>query len=739
MQMMAAADPLVETLAATVTALADGNGVTRDAISVNGTRVDRPMSLVLKVGLLWNGETQTLTGAREVRQSKLCADEAAAAEHLRLRCEALIADTATAESVAKLIRADPHARFGDLADEFEVGAGHVRSHHHSGCERCGTKRKHTCTNHACNGRGTVPCLTCRDGKRQCPACQYGTVHYQESVYDSYSRNTVLVHRQRACGQCGGSGRIGTCYTCGGNMQIQCRTCRGDGWVHCSPCEATGWFTVAKHAWIVGRPTRAPSFPDATPASFVEQVGKLPTRTIHGKHAETRFRFAEIRDGRVLAVFDCNMPHVSVEARFGDLLTQVFEAFGGKATVVRMPTFLDALLRPMERSIGAAVAAGNMDEAVRLAQGARATDDVLQAVSGARGATEEEICARHGGAVSKDTVRGIFDHMGRAYPGLGRASVRRAWLAVSLPVFAAAAALSGFDAGRHLLDGVPDLKPIEAVDQVAVGLGLNVLMATIPVAVAWRLAGSRARRAVRAIVGEGALKRPGQGWWPAAGMALALAACLGGAAATGAVGVLTSPQPPRWRTETRSSSAPLPGGPPGTLEPARGQVRGVPGVYRTQFLLAQLGFLRAEPDGAEGDATRIATAALMRAVPRAELDRRPGADAFEIARAAVRGEFRLVGMPADDSPGLLLSNVIRGNMTAEDADRINRAATTALRSNRYEMWRSTDGKREAYVKVSRPPPSAPKECALIDVELVGERHFSLGPLFCPVGTRWVSRQ
>ena len=736
MQTTAGADSLVEKLAKRVTDLADGNGVTRDAIRVTGTRVDRPMSLLLEVDFGWEGESRTLKGALQVEGSHHCDDEAAATEHLKLRCEALIAEPATAEGVAALVRAEPHARFSDLADEFEVDVGRVRSHHHSGCRRCGTKGNHRCTNLVCAGSGTTPCH-CNDGKVSCGSCSYGTVYYTESYYDTNTKSTAYVSRQRTCGNCGGSGRTGTCWSCGGSSRIQCTTCRGDGWVYCSPCAATGWFTVAKQAWIVGEPKRMPSFPDDAPASFVGGVRLLPVRAIHGEHAETRFKFAKAKGGRVLAVFDCDMPHVSVEAAFGNTLTQVFEGFGAKATVVAMPVFLDELLAPAVVGIGVAVKAKDPLAAVRVAQEARAADDVLQSVSGARPGTAEEIAARHGGAVSPGLLLGLFDPIRRAYSGVGRASVRRDWLLFGIPVAAVAAALPLFGAGGHLLDAFPGIfpgmQPGDAEARVAGGLWLNLVAAASLSLVAWIAVGIRARRVVRAVVGEAARRRPGQGWWPTAGIAAAVTACLCGSAASGDMGILAAAV-----ARQQQARAPEPsGGPSGSLEPPAAQIRGAPGVYRAQYLLAQLGFYAGPMDGQAGQGLRDAAQMLMGHVPRDALDRRTGASMIDIARAAVLGEFRMVGiMNSDGSPASAMSNVVRGSLTQDDVGRMNRAASAAAAApGREEKWRSADGARSGTVKASPPTGNG---CATLDAQVsMGKRSERADPrVFCPSGKLWV---
>ena len=618
--------------------------------------------------------------------------------------------------------------------------GRVHGHHHSGCRRCGTKGTHRCTSLLCGGAGTTPCY-CNDGKVSCGSCSYGTVYYTESYYDTNTRATAYASRQRTCSNCGGSGRTGTCWSCGGTSRIQCATCRGDGWVYCSPCGASGWFTVATDAWIVGKPKRSRSFPADAPALFIEGVRLLPVRAIHGEHAETSFKFAEVKGGRVLAVFDCAMAHVSLEARFGNLLTQPFNAFGRKATVVLMPTFLDALLVPVGYDISSAVKAGNMAEALRLGQSTRVTKDILRTVGGHGEASADEMSSRYSNAISPATISDVRAHMAKAYIGVARVSVQRAWLVLGLPVVAAALALPLVDAGRSLLDVFPRFRPDSPVDRIGVGIAVNLTLAAVAVVAVGLLAARRAKRDVRAVVGEDARSRPGQGWWPPAFMAAALAICLGGSAANGSLGTLFEPPPPRWRALAQDPTVVLSGAPHWDveLEPSPGRIRGAPDVYRTQFLLAQLGFYRGEPDGVAGDATRDATARLMGSVPKAAVDRRPGASAFDLARAAARGEFRLEHMPPDGSPTVVLSNVSRGAMTADDAERMNRATTAAAANLGHEQaWRSADGKRSGVVKAIKPPPGTANGCVAIEPNVTFEgmtdRYYYT--VFCPMGTKWV---
>ena len=302
MQTTTATDPLVEKLAKQVTDLADGNGVTRDAIQVTGTRADRPMSLRLAVTLGWTDETVSMPGVVDVEASRLTKDKGDAQAYLREQCEALISAPGTCEKVADRIRSDPMAAFVGFEDVFPIGSGRACCHYVSVCERCGGHGAHECGNSRCGGSGTVSC-SCGDGMARCTQCSSGSVSYQDSEYNHATRTMVSVTRQKTCGYCNGSQRTGTCYSCSGSTRVTCGTCGGSGRVRCQPCGATGVFTNLAAAWIIGNTARSASFPDGTPPRFSEQVREMPIRSIPKSHADTRVRSITAEKGKAVAVFD----------------------------------------------------------------------------------------------------------------------------------------------------------------------------------------------------------------------------------------------------------------------------------------------------------------------------------------------------------------------------------------------------------------------------------------------------
>ena len=726
------ADPIVYRVSERIAAIAVGNPLDRKDMTFDGTRTDRPLTLTMKVALRASPETNRTKGAHHPKESLHCDGEATAVSRVEAACRAALADPKLSEKLGGLIGADREGRFAKLEDGFAIQAPVTRCHWHSPCGTCGRTGSLSCR--PCFGRGSVSCTSCSDGKASCTSCGgRGSEDYTESVWNDTWKSYEQRTRSRSCGRCRGSGRWGNCYTCVGSRQVTCRHCGGEGRVDCGDCGATGWFTITKASRIAGYPERAVSFPSGTPASFAEQVRRLPVKDLLGKHLDAKGSDLRVEMAVVTLAFECSMPQVSVTARFDTLLEQQFEAFGKTGWIGVMPHFLDRLLASIGDDIELAVDKGDIRRALETARTTRLSTAVLQAAAEPGGGAIEKIAERivesHEQAASGYFVERMLERLVRAYDGLGRIAVRRTWLRLGSLSLAAAFAIPYFGAADALVARFPVLAGTAAVvpsgGRVEGADVLAVAVALVPTLLVAPIAGRRARRAVRAVIGDDAKRAPRQGRWRAIGLSLAfVAALVGQGFATSQYGDVPPvfPQPKRAQLQAASprrraaqtavlspSQLPARVQPPPLVEgPGHSTL---PEIKRG---LTELGFFTGPIDGRLTSATQVSMRSFLSHVPPSESSQLGRIGVLGMVSAALRDDgVRLERLPADGFVTAKLSNVTRASLTRDDMNRLLAAAGSARRAPGKEFtWRSGDGLRGGRV-ISAPGDAT---CATFDVEV-----------------------
>ncbi|WP_372399846.1 hypothetical protein ABMY26_33845 [Azospirillum sp. HJ39] len=712
-----ATDALTTRVIANIRGLIDGNGAeARDLEVVSATRVDRVIGLRLEVGIRWTSERQDSTGARNPEGSNHCRDHAAMVARMEKECGARAVSPDASGALAEVIRKDPIGKLRTLADGFNVQALPLRYHYHDRCGKCGGDGQTKCG--SCYG-GEVPC-SCGDGRSRCFRC-FGSGQVQEPYTWWNGHQHVRDSRMVTCGTCAGSGRWGVCTLgCGGSRQVTCMRCGGTDRLPCSPCGATGWFTRLFSTSLIGKPVRRCLLPQDAPQEFRSAVEKIAITELPGLHADTGLVKIEPGLGTVVAEYDSTIPHVRAEMRAGHVDIEV-DAVGKTGRVVEMPTFLDDLLSEVLLNVGRADQAPA--RAIAAAKMARLTRSLLEAVStSGRPVDVGGVVRIHQGAVSDWAVAGAYDGLRAAYDLIGRSPVRRVWI-VGGPLAAAwAAAVPHFGIGDAAVREATALLEIGVLPPEA-GPAAGALIAALPLIAAWRLAATTGRRAVRGVVGADARRAPSQGRLPwivtlaAVGLHLAVAnlpaitrAAEDLARAARGTSLPTLTEIPivgeliRIAPEALFglSGSGLPPSDKPRLEPRLPGPADLPAntaeadAYRARSALAQLGFFKGRIDGRRwAAADRAALDAMLRTAPPASssaMARYKEASAATIIEGALNGEYRLK-LPADSTLAGPLSNLARGNLTADDLQRLQTAADrAATEAGREQAWRSADGKR-----------------------------------------------
>ncbi len=502
----------VGAVVATISKLADGNRATAsDVRLVGGVAATRPVRLGMTVKIGWSSTKETRYGRAAVQGSLQCDCLDSVNRHLGKACGAACRDLAVSAGVAERMRKAPVAAYADWKDGHKIADLPDPAHHYEKCGPCRGSGSMNCT---C-GNGQIACNTCgRTGTARCNNC--GGV------------GTTRDHRGDAvrCGGCYGSGRHGNCYTCAGSGWVNCNHCGGRAKIQHKACGGHGSFTHLYRAHLEGKIARTLAFEEGVPEGFRASCLALSTLSMADGNGILRRVEATSGPAEAVAYLHCEVRHVHASMLVKDIDVTV-DAVGPRLAIPLMPTFIDDLLDfgGLGHLTVVSEKAARSNPAARLAEAtqARVTTDILGLVGGGSAVDAEAVSTKWKGAISTGFVTKLEVRLRRAYAHAGRSSVRRAWLLAAVPV----AALMALANAYHLpLRAFLAVWPGSAGYTGAAVVGFLIAQAAVAIpilAVAWFVAGHRARASLRAGVGSLAKARPRQGVWPWAGLAVAVAA------------------------------------------------------------------------------------------------------------------------------------------------------------------------------------------------------------------------
>ncbi len=501
--------PLVSKVVSEVRSLVDGNGASAADVTVrSGACHRRQVAMALDSAVGWATEFASSPGARDPGGSTRTAGRAAAVTEARSRCDAVIADPATWEGLARYLEGRPYELFRTLEPGFRWGAVPQRWHFFEACSHCGGSGRRRCG--ACDS-GWVTCSSCGGSAQgRCSSCSGAGKVNGGYAKDSFGN---LFMQVVTCPFChgGGKGPYGSCgaYCSGG--KVRCSSCGGTGSVQCGTCGATGSLTHAIQAHLTGTASRKMSHAADGPEAFRAAIDGLGILAVAGM-AERRVSVGRWRGGASIHVA-CTLPHVRAEMSCRGVGIAL-DAIGEDALVPSMPAFLDALVKPTADAI--LHPSHGAEAVIRAARGSRLTEDLLQELGARRSGKAEDFVARWKGAVSVDLVRRLRDRLLRTYDAVGRNAVRAAWLGALFPLLAWSLLMELYAPAV-----IPPLvaKRTEAFQPVESALW-DATFLLAPLAIVWLIAGGKGRGHARALMGAVAKRRPGQGWWP-----VIVAACI----------------------------------------------------------------------------------------------------------------------------------------------------------------------------------------------------------------------
>lgn len=727
-----ASDELSQQVIAKICALADGNCAKSDDVMVkNISRTDYATAAQATIQIGWRSDASTTTGQHHPNGSRHCASFADLDALLKQDCNAVAGSAATAEKLANTLRPDAANRFRTLNSSFKVEDLPFAYHHWETCNKCRGNGQHACEHYRCLF-GLVPCSVCHgDGKRPCANCSGGIIYYTVQVRD-HAGNFYSRSESKMCGQCSGTGRIWGCYTCNSSGKVNCPECHGTSKVACKPCDATGWFTHRYWTWLTGAVSRCWLFAKDAPERFKRTLEAMPIMEFPGLQATVTQAAVSSASGVCTIRLDCSVPHVAASMTCLDASMSI-DAVGTKTAIPLMPHFLDTLLKKIEHLC--LEKSPSPHAVIKKFHDARVTVDVLHSV-GKKGKKfkPEDISALYSGAVSTSCLTTLHRAADKAYDGVARSEVNRTWL-FAAPIALGVAGLSAlYDKDGWL---TPYYAPYE-------DWGLAIMLLPL----IWLSAGALGQKAVQALMGNKAARRPRQGVWPV--LAFLMAALLHGLLLLSpydayGLGLPFSPQPSvtggaqapmgyllpvtsipsasmaGQNISTEQSSAPLLPQP----VPPDAQLPGFPSQWKIQSALKQLNFYHGPVDG--GKATpemKASLEAYLESVPD-YLTRYVKLPFDDIVAMGLNNQVRLI-LPANRTLAAPMTNLARANLNVGDLSRLEAAAERAhTHPGQEQTWQSADGHRSGSVIMSQSHGSACGTFAL-RVEIGGAME-SAGPL------------
>lgn len=705
-------DDLIGNVVQRVLGLASGSIKDADNSKLSSKCTERPVELTMTVSFSLMTSTTNTTGNTSPERSLHYKDHTETLAYLEGASAEIIAKSIPANDTERELQQNPLRAFIEWKPEFEVSGWSALCHHHIKCSRCSGTAQHRCSNLHCM-QGNVRCY-CHDGKEQCRYCVHGLVRYEESRPDGKGGHTV--HQgQKHCYHCGGSGRSGLCTSCGGHRHIVCRTCAGTGQVDCIECSKTGWFTIITKGAIRAKVDR--SAHDTQGITGIDHALKMfVVNEIPVRHAKTMHRRISVSNGTVVALYSSTLRHIEVSMCFDGINKFKVDAYGEEAVVAQMPCFLDPSLEQANNRISQALENEGPANAIQAAQGNRVTNHVLELIAKIGEAPTPAVVANFDDAVSSKLVDDTIANLRKAYNQVGQAAATNIWRFGAPVAVIAAAAFPLFGLAQFIIARVPYLPDLLPSKPGLVITGMNAAFGALPLLIVWKLATRRSRGVARTVVGSNILHRPKQGAWLTftfASTCAVLTACLLITAdSTLLPQRLAALVPGMIRPVLAPSS--LPTFQPQT-EPTNADVRGIPEIYKVQFLLAQFDIYKGPLNGVEGPETRAAVDEFMR-LP-------SGSDRLRYARQATSriltdatldririGHFPTTGTPADE-----LSNIFRAKLSADNIERLMVAVGEAPGHPGAETsWRSVDGKRGGRVRAS--VVTGLEACASYDIEV-----------------------
>jgi hypothetical protein len=329
--------PLTEYGLGRLRALAEGNGIEADKISIVGSEelelnVQAEMLLTLDV----RRETKQYMGGFQ-GMGKRGTDSPVHALQSADQVEPAVReimgkvgeDDEWIKSAVTQIKAEPGEGWGlEDADVTLEEMAHV-FYVTQVCSTCGGLGNSACT--TCHGTGLIPCQHCNSlGRELCYEC-HGSGYYQGST-TTY------------CTVCKGA-TLAPCRKCQGRQQVGCPQCSGKGKMQCQTCNGQGKSTVEEKAIPTVHCAFTIVASGELPSGFRRAISRGGLAVLTKGHATITSRpVSNENPEKIFIPYLATLPYSEMRVRLPGHVIRI-AVMGHKKAMLDVPAFLDRVVEP----------------------------------------------------------------------------------------------------------------------------------------------------------------------------------------------------------------------------------------------------------------------------------------------------------------------------------------------------------------------------------------------------------
>lgn len=326
--------PLGDHALARLQRVANGNGMTREQITLLGSEEQElHVEADLRLSLEITRDKQEYAGGFQGLTKKSTATPTHAVQSMQ-QIEAAVDDykkklTEAGDWISQAyaqIRAEPGEGWG--LEDVDVTLDDLMHVYYT-----------TAVCQQCSGRGTTTCPACHGARTYlCPKCNGMG---QELCYDCrgtglYAGNTAS---DAQCPTCRGS-TLAICRTCNGHKHVPCGECKGQGALACVTCNGQGKFTHEESLLPVAQCSFHIKDSSDLPSGFRRAISRGGLRVLTKGYASISAQAVNSEDKEnVFIPYRATLPYAEARIKTPEQTMRII-VFGLKKALLDVPPFLD---------------------------------------------------------------------------------------------------------------------------------------------------------------------------------------------------------------------------------------------------------------------------------------------------------------------------------------------------------------------------------------------------------------
>lgn len=329
--------PIADQVLARLRALADGNGLSPQAVTLTGTREKTyVLDGVLTLEPMCEMRTEHYAGAVRGKDREIFPTLPALRNEVQRRQQEFKDHPDWIKAAMEELKTHPGGGWGldgakiTLPEKSAIFAASIP------CPACQGQKTMACA--TCHGQGSSVCLQCKGYRQElCPTCA--------------GRGDNPQNPGQPCTMCNGTRYI-SCRMCRGNGQIACPTCQGKGSLTCNACKGSGQATEEVHL-TCGATTHFKIKGENLPAGLLRGLDRLGVANLTKGHAdigpvtpqeESNTTDPDEKPLQPVLHFLAQLPFAEMRVNFGKKKTLI-GVFGKRNVLLDVPPFLDESLNP----------------------------------------------------------------------------------------------------------------------------------------------------------------------------------------------------------------------------------------------------------------------------------------------------------------------------------------------------------------------------------------------------------